>query len=134
MSVENTKFVCKCRKHCRQCERARDTTGWSERDNTCQGSLLVDQCQGAGGHCVTTQEGFYTMSGVWLAIGALWFVWIFRAVRQLQTIEPGDWRVLNRQESREAREVAGDDRGEKFKYFYFSVRNDEGKETNKAEL
>ena len=50
----------------------------------------MENCQGAGGYCVTTQEGFYTMSGVWLTIGALWFVWIFRAVRQLQTIEPGE--------------------------------------------
>ena len=123
-------------KHCRQCDqRAPDSittakvilsSDWSESENTCQGPLLVEQCQEAGGQCVTTQEAFYTISGVWLAIGALWFVWIFRAMRQLQTIEPGDWRVLNRPERRE---VAGDNRREKFKYFYFSVRNEEGRET-----
>ena len=120
------------RKHCRQCEqRAPDSitsskvilsSGWSESENTCQGPLLVEQCQEAGGQCVTTREGFYTISAVWLALGALWFVWIFRALRQLQTIEPGEWRVLNRPERRE---VAGDNRREKFKYFYFSVRNEE---------
>ena len=49
-----------------------------------------------------------------------------RGTCQLQTIEPGDWRVLNRPERRE---VAGDNRREKFKYFYFSVRNEEGRET-----
>ena len=86
----------------------------------------MEQCQEAGGQCVTTREGFYTISAVWLALGALWFVWIFRALRQLQTIEPGEWRVLNRPERRE---VAGDNRREKFKYFYFSVRNEEGRET-----
>ena len=89
----------------------------------------MEECQEAGGRCVTTREGFYIISGLWLALGTIWFVWIFRALRQLQTIEPGDWRIVNRQETREAREMAGDDPGEKFKYFYFSVRNDEGRET-----
>ena len=113
--------------NCRQCEQtARDSTSTTnsslssdrtETDNTCHGPLLVEECQEAGGQCVTTQEGFYVMSGVWLAIGALWFVWIFRALRQLQTIEPGEWRVLNRPERRE--------NGEKFNYFYFSVRSEE---------
>ena len=102
------------------------SSGWSESANTCRGSLLAEQCQEAGGQCVTTQEGFYAMSGLWLTFGALWFVWIFRAVRQLQTFSPGDWRVLNRP----AREPgAGDNRKEKFRYFYFSVRNEEERET-----
>ena len=108
--------------NCRQCKQSTTSkvglsSDWSESENTCQGPLLVEQCQEAGGQCVTTQEAFYTISGVWLAIGALWFVWIFRALRQLQTIEPGEWRVLNRPERRQ--------NGEKFNYFYFSVRSEE---------
>ena len=40
----------------------------SQSDNTCYGFLLVEQDE-----CVTGQEGFYTMSSVWLAIGAVLF-------------------------------------------------------------
>ena len=109
--------------NCRQCEQtAPDSTSttnsslsadWSETDNTCHGPLLVEECQEAGGQCVTTREGFYLISGVWLAVGTLWFVWIFRALRQLQTIDPVEWRVLNKPVKREEGEAE-----EKFKYFY----------------
>ena len=121
---QNSKNYAFCR-HCAQSDPDSSSLspGWSESENTCQDSLLTDQCLEAGGSCVTTQEGFYTMSGVWLTFGALWFVWIFRALRQLQTIEPGEWRVLKR----EGREEGGSDRGKKFRYF--SVRNDEERET-----
>ena len=103
------------------------SSAWSESANTCQGPLLTEQCQEAGGQCVTAQEGFYTISGLWLTFGALWFVWIWRAVRQLQTFSPGDWRVLNRPAGGEP--GAGDNMREKFRYFYFSVRNEEERET-----
>ena len=77
---------------------------------------MVEQCQEAGGQCVTTREGFYIISGVWLALGTLWFVWIFRALRQLQTIDPVEWRVLNKPVKREEEDEEGNE--EKFKYFY----------------
>ena len=111
-------------RHCAQSDTL--SSAWSESANPCQGPLLTEQCQEAGGQCVTAQEGFYTISGLWLTFGVLWFVWIFRALRHLQTIEPGNWRVLNRPERRE---VAGNNRRENFNYLYFSVRNEEERET-----
>ena len=74
---------------------------------------MVDQCKEEGGDCVTIQEGFYTMSAVWLVIGAVWFVWVFRTVRKIQTIDPKEWRVVNKPEKKE-----GEASEEKFKYFY----------------
>ena len=113
--------------HCRQCEPESKTVPsplelstnsslgsfWSESNNTCYGTIKVDQCQEEGGHCVTIQEGFYTMSAVWLVIGAVWFVWVFRTVRKIQTIDPKEWRVVNKPEKKE-----GEASEEKFKYFY----------------
>ena len=113
--------------HCRQCEPESKTVPsplelstnsslgsfWSESNNTCYGTIKVDQCQEEGGHCVTIQEGFYTMSAVWLVIGAVWFVWVFRTVREIQTIDPKEWRVVNKPEKKE-----GEASEEKFKYFY----------------
>ena len=72
--------------HCRECQPVSQTissplessnssllSSWSQTNNTCYGTLLVDQCKKAEGECVTVQEGFYTMSSVWLAIGAILF-------------------------------------------------------------
>ena len=106
---------------CRECEEEeRQNTGlisdWSQANNTCQGTVMVEQCREEGGQCVTTREGFYLISGVWLALGTLWFVWIFRALRHLQTINPGEWRVLNKPVKRQEEEEEGKE--EKFKYFY----------------
>ena len=112
--------------HCRECQPVSQTissplessnssllSSWSQTNNTCYGTLLVEQCKKAEGECVTVQEGFYTMSSVWLAIGAVLFVWVVRTVRQIQTIDPKEWRVVNRPERKE--EEANTER---FKYFY----------------
>ena len=69
-----------------------------------------------GGDCVTLQEGFYIMTAAWLVVGALWFVWLLRTVRHLQTINITEWRVvINRQEKKNDEE---EEKQEKFKYFY----------------
>merc|ERR1719192_2205559 len=85
---------------------------WSQAENSCYGALLKDQCESAGGECTTIQEGFYTLSIIWAVIGAVWFVWGFRTIRQFQSLDPKEWRVVDKP-VREERE-----REEKFKYFY----------------
>jgi len=104
----------------KQCEPESETlsSSWTSSNNTCHGTLMVEQCKEAGGDCVTVQEGFYTMSSVWLAIGCLWFVWVFRALRYLQSIPPREWRVVNKLEKKEEEEREMDNQ-EKFKIFYF---------------
>ena len=112
--------------HCRQCEAPTDLSvsplqlslnqslaglQWDQAENTCHGPLLKDQCVSAGGECVTLQEGFYTLSFVWAAIGALWFVWGFRTLRHLQSLDPKEWRVVDKPVKKEKKE-------EKYKYFY----------------
>ena len=114
-AVSSSKYV-----NCRQCESGESAeleliSDWVQTNNTCQGTGLVEQCEEAGGTCVTVQEGFYTVSAVWLSVGTIWFIWIFRALRQLQTIHPLEWRVLNKPEKRQEEEEEGT--GEKFKYF-----------------
>ena len=32
-------------------------SGWSQGNNTCHGTSMVDQCEEAGGECVTTRQG-----------------------------------------------------------------------------
>jgi len=90
------------------------SSSWAQSNNTCYGTVLVEQCKEGGGECVTLQEGFYTMATVWLVIGSLWFVWVFRTIRHVQTIDPKQWRVINKAEMKE--EEANKDN---FKYFYF---------------
>ena len=82
---------------------------WSQANNNCHGPLLKEQCKNAGGECVTLYEGFYTMSLVWVIIGAVWFVWGFRTIRQFQSLDTKEWRVVDKPVSKEEK---------KFKYFY----------------
>ena len=111
--------------HCRQCEPESKTVPsplelstnsslgsfWSESNNTCYGTIKVDQCQEEGGQCVTIQEGFYTMSVVWVVIGAVWFIWGFRTIRQFQSLDTDQWRVVDKP-------VNEQEKKKKFKYFY----------------
>ena len=116
--------------HCRQCQShtervtsdvTSDVTNftfssvWSESNNTCQSPERASQCVEEGGECVTLQEGFYIMSAAWLVVGAVWFVWLSRTVRHLQTINVTEWRVVIRQEKNNDEE---EKKQEKFKYFY----------------
>ena len=85
---------------------------WDQADNNCHTALLRKQCETAGGECITLTEGFYTMSLVWVIIGAVWYVWGFRTLRQFQSLEQTEWRVVDKPVSKETE-------GEKkFKYFY----------------
>ena len=86
----------------------------SESNNTCHSPEVAAQCVEEGGECVTLQEGFYIMSAAWLVVGAVWFVWLSRTVRHLQTINVTEWRVVIRQEKNDEEE----ENQEKFKYFY----------------
>ena len=63
---------------------------------------------------MTLREGFYGVSIAWLAVGAVWFAWLFRTATHLQTIDPEQWRVVDK--GRE--EMEDEDSEEKFKYFY----------------
>ena len=114
--------------HCRQCQSHTErvtsplvtnstfSSVWSESNNTCHSPEAASQCVEEGGDCVTLQEGFYIMSAAWLVVGALWFVWLSRTVRHLQTINITEWRVvINRQEEKNDEE---EKKQEKFKYFY----------------
>lgn len=85
---------------------------WGQADNNCHGSLLKKQCESAGGECITLTEGFYTMSLVWVIIGAVWFVWGFRTIRQFQSLDTKEWRVVDKPVRKE------EEQQKKFKYFY----------------
>ena len=74
---------------------------WDQADNTCHGALLKKQCEAAGGECITITEGYYTMSLVWVIIGAVWFVWGFRTIRQFQSLDTKEWRVVDKPASKE---------------------------------
>ena len=84
---------------------------WSQDNNTCHGPLLKEQCEAAFGECITIQEGFYTMSVVWVVIGAVWFVWGFRTIRKFQSLDTKQWRVVDKP-------VIEESDKSKFKYFY----------------
>ena len=114
--------------HCRQCQSHTErvtsplvtnftfSSVWCESNNTCHSPEAASQCVEEGGECVTLQEGFYIMTAAWLVVGALWFVWLLRTVRHLQTINITEWRVvINRQEKKNDEE---EEKQEKFKYFY----------------
>ena len=87
---------------------------WNQEDNTCHGTLLKEQCKNAGGECVTVQEGFYIMSIIWVVIGAVWFVWGFRTIRQFQGLDTKQWRVVDKPVPTEEEKK----NKRKFKYFY----------------
>ena len=84
---------------------------WDQDHNICHGPLLKEQCKNAGGECITIQEGFYTMSVVWVVIGAVWFVWGFRTIRKFQSLDTKEWRVVDKPVTEESDKS-------KFKYFY----------------
>ena len=111
---------------CRQCEAPAElrlsplefsqnhtiiSPSWSQGENSCHGALLKEQCKSAGGECITIQEGFYTMSVVWVVIGAVWFIWGFRTIRQFQSLDTDQWRVVDKP-------VNEQEKKKKFKYFY----------------
>ena len=84
------------------------SSSWSQTNNTCYDQTLREQCLEAGGECLTLRDGFYTITTAGLLLGAVWFVWQFRTMRHLQTINPKEWRIVNKQEQTE----------DEFKYFY----------------
>ena len=63
---------------------------------------------------MTLTEGFYGVSIAWLAVGAVWFAWLFRTATHLQTIHPEQWRVVDKGRD----EMEEENSEEKFKYFY----------------
>ena len=54
----------------------------------------------------------FLISILWLIIACVWFIWVFRTVRQVQTINPLEWRVVNKPKTDK------ENNEEKFKYFY----------------
>ena len=83
---------------------------WSQSNNTCHGPVLRDHCHTAGGDCVTVREGFFTISIVWVVIGAVSFIWAFRTFRHFQTLNNDQWRVTGKEKKK--------DQMNDFKYFY----------------
>jgi len=88
----------------------------SLEDNVCLGADEVKACKAGGMTCETITEGYYILSGVCFAVGFLWFVWGWRTIRKLQTIEVQEWRVVNKVQVPEDEKKQKDE--QKFKYFY----------------
>jgi len=63
--------------------------------------------------CHTVTEGYYILSTACCCLGYLWLIWGWRAIRQLQRVDPGVWRVVGR-----TRDNTSQDKEERFKYFY----------------
>jgi len=84
-------------------------------DNVCAGTTEVEACEGTGGSCRTITEGYYILSIVCCCVGYLWLVWGWRAIGQLQRVDPGQWRVVGR--TKEQTKESGEKKP-KFKYFY----------------
>jgi len=90
--------------------------------NFCHGTEQVDSCKSMAGTCDTLSDGFFPLSIASVILGALWFVWAFRAIRALQRVEVGKWRVVSKVED-EAEPDVGETTGkntsdDRFKYFY----------------
>jgi len=86
--------------------------------NFCHGTEQVERCKSMIGTCDTLHDGFFALSIASVVLGALWFVWAFRAIRALQRVEVAKWRVVSKVEveaETNENETKGDDR---FKYFY----------------
>jgi len=86
---------------------------WEE--NNCYGTKLVEKCKADGGECITLSNGFYAMSIAWVCIGAVWLIWGWRTVKNLQLEERDTWRVIKKKG--EAENQKKEER-RKFNYFY----------------
>lgn len=91
------------------------TVTFGAGDNVCAGTAEVDACEAESGTCRTITEGYYILSIVCCGVGYLWLLWGWRAIRQLQRVDPEQWRVVgrNRDQNKESAEKKS-----KFKYFY----------------
>ena len=86
-------------------------------DNSCAGTTEVEACEAGGGSCRTITEGYYILSVVCCAVGYLWLVWGWRAMRQLQRVDPLQWRVVSKIGSQDQKEEFHEKKA-KFRYFY----------------
>lgn len=86
-------------------------------ENICAGTEEIEACEADGGSCRTITEGYYILSVVCCAVGYIWLVWGWRAVGQLQRVDPLQWRVVKQIDSKpQAGKLSG--KKSKFKYFY----------------
>ena len=87
--------------------------------NQCYGTKQVEDCKSAEAECITLTEGYYSLTIACVVIGAIFFVWICRTVRQLQEIEVSEWRVVKKDKTAmETEENIQAKQQDKFKYFY----------------
>jgi len=67
--------------------------------HSCSSAGDVGVCEGAGGSCATTLDGYYVECGVCFIVGSLWLSgWGWRAVRGLQAADESQWRVVKSKE------------------------------------
>ena len=59
--------------------------------------------------------GFYAMSIAWVCIGAVWLIWGWRTVKNLQLEERDTWRVIKKKGEAENQKI---EERRKFNYFY----------------
>ena len=84
-------------------------------EKNCNGPTEVEECENGGGDCFTLTNGYYYVCVGSFIIGALWFIWAWRTVQQLQKVKLSKWRLVKNGE-----EVSEDvdEEETKFKYFY----------------
>ena len=62
-------------------------------ENFCIDEGEVKICEGVGGNCDTTIDGYYILCLASAAFGMVWLIWAWRTIKRLQEVDVMEWRV-----------------------------------------